>query len=226
MNDKTNSVATVRSVGARCIFYTILFAGVGFLPALDIAINPYDREILFTEFSFVQLAQFITLIIGILAAGRLLFIKVLPQLSFLIVALLACALVREADSFLDALADGLWQILVALILVGVGLHLARQKKAIQTQIAWLGSHFSLGLMLSGFVIVMGFARVFGRGAMWQQIMGAQYTKTIKYFAEESVELMGYVILIVGVIEFSFAAVRLFHHGGAWDGLVERRRVAR
>ena len=221
MTDKTKSVATVGSIGARCIFYAILLSGVGFLPALDIAMNPFDREILFNEYSFVQLAQSVTLIIGILAAGRLLYLKVMPQLSFLIAALLACALVREADSFLDALADGLWQTVVALLLVGIVFHLARNRKAIQTQIAWLGGHFSLGLMLAGFVIVMGFARVFGRGAMWQQIMGDRYTKTIKYFAEESIELMGYVILIVGVIEFSVAASRRFDHGRASDGLVDR-----
>ncbi len=221
MTDIEKRVATVESIGARCILYTILCTGVGFLPALDIAMNPFNREILFTEYSFVQLAQTVTLVMGILAMGRLLYLKVLPQLSFLVVALLACALVRESDSFLDALADGLWQTMATLILVGTVFHLVPQRKTMQTQIAYLGGHFSFGLMLSGFIIIMGFSRVFGRGAMWQQIMGAHYNKSIKNFAEESIELLGYVILAIGVIEFSVAASRRFHHSRAQDKLVER-----
>lgn len=200
---------TVGSIASRCLLYTLLLAAVGLLPTLDIATNPFGREILFTEYSYVQLGQSVALIAGIISASLLLLRKIVPQLSFLLIALLAGALVREADSFLDMLANGLWQTIVALILIAIGIELATQKKAIRTQIAWLSSHFSLGLMMAGFVIVMGFARFFGQGPLWQQIMGEHYTKTIKYFAEESVELMGYVILMIGVIEFGVASIRRF-----------------
>ncbi len=212
---------TVGSIAARAIYYMLLLACVGLLPLLDIDTKPFGREILFTEHSFVQLAQSLALVMGIVAAGLLLYRKVLPQLSFLIVALLACALVREADSFLDQLVDGLWQVMVTLILVAAVFHLVAQKKAVNEQIAWLGGHFSLGLMLSGFVIATGFARVFGRGALWEGIMGDNYDSTIKNFAEESIELLGYVILTIGVIEFSVAALRQFGHSRVSDGLVAR-----
>lgn len=202
-------VLTVAGIGARCLLYTLLFVAVGFLPALDISVNPFDRDILFTEYSFSQLGQSLALLAGILAAGLLLYRSVLPQLGFLVAALLTCALVRESDSFLDYVVDGLWQAIVAAILIAVAIQLRSQRKAIQDQVALLGNHFSFGLMLAGFSIVMGFSRVFGRGDMWQAIMGENYNKTIKYFAEESVELMGYVILIIGVIEFSIAASRRF-----------------
>ncbi len=211
---------TVGSIATRAILYMLLFAGVGLLPFLDIATNPFDRDILFTEYSFVQLAQSITLVIGIVAAGYLLYRKILPELTFLIVVLLICALVREADSFLDQLVDGLWQAMVALILVGAVSHLVAKRQAMNAQIAWLGGHFSLGLMLSGFVIVTGFARYFGQGALWQKIMGDQYNRSVKNFAEESVELLGYVILAIGVIEFSIAALRQFDNSRARDVLME------
>lgn len=198
----------------------LLFVGVGYLPFLDIITNPFDREILFTEYSFVQLAQSLTLVIGIVAASLLLYRKVLPQLAFLIVVLLTCALVREADSFLDKVADGLWQVMVFMILVGAASHIASKRKALNVQIAWLGGHFSLGLMLAGFVIVTGFSRFFGQGALWQQIIGESYDKSVKYFAEESAELLGYVILMIGVVEFSVAALRQFHSSRAWSAFVE------
>ncbi len=207
-------------MAARAFLYMLLFAGVGLLPFLDIATNPFGRDILFTEFSFVELAQSLALVMGIIAAGNLVYCKVLPQLSFLFVALLTCALVREADSFLDQLVDGLWQAMVTLILVGAVSHLAANRKAMNAQIAWLSGHFSLGLMLSGFVIVTGFARYFGQGALWQKIMGDQYNKSVKNFAEESVELLGYVILTIGVVEFSIAALRQFNHSRVGDILKE------
>ena len=200
---------TVASIAIRCVLYTVIFVAVGYLPALDILTNPFDREILFTEYSYTQLGQAVALLAGIAAASLLLRRRVLPQLAFLFVALLTCALVRESDTFLDYLADGLWQMIVLLILVAVTLQMMAQRQALKQQVAWLGSHFSFGLMLAGFAIIMGFSRVFGRGAMWQQIMGESYNKTIKYFAEESVELMGYAILTIGVIEFSMAAMRHF-----------------
>ena len=200
---------TVASIAVRCLLYTLIFVAVGYLPALDIATNPFNREILFTEYSYTQLGQSVALLAGIVASALLLRRRVLSQLGLLIVALLTCALVRESDSFLDSVADGLWQMIVLLILVAVTLQMMAQKRALQTQVAWLGSHFSFGLMLAGFAIIMGFSRVFGRGEMWRQIMGESYSKTIKYFAEESVELMGYAILMIGVIEFSLAAMRHF-----------------
>jgi hypothetical protein len=220
MTDIGKKFETIGSIAARAILYMLLFAGVGLLPLLDITTNPFGRDILFTEYSFVQLAQSLALVMGIVAAGLLLYREVLPQLTFLIVVLLSCALVREADSFLDQLVNGLWQAMVTLILVGAVFHLVAQRKAINAQIGWLGGHFSLGLMLSGFVIVTGFARVFGQGALWQKIMGDHYNKSVKYFAEESIELLGYVILTIGVIEFSVAALRQFHHSRVWDVLVE------
>lgn len=209
MTDNNNGTATIGNLAARCILYAALMSAVAFFPALDIATNPFDREILFTEYSFVQMAQTATLVLGVIVTGYLLYNNVLPQLSLLFVALLACALVRESDAFLDAVTDGLWQALIVLILSGAAFRLFRHTDALKSQIAWLGNQFGLGLMLAGFVIVMGFARMFGRGEMWQQIMGDRYTKTIKYFAEESVELMGYVILLIGIIEISIAARRSF-----------------
>jgi hypothetical protein len=211
LDHKSRERVTVKSIGIRAFLYMILFAVIGLLPVLDITWNPFDREILFTEFSFVQFAQSIMLVIGIVATSRLIREKVLVELCVLFVFLLVCALVREADSFLDRIFDGLWQILIAILLAGAIYHYVKHKTAINEQIAWLGGHFSLGLMLAGFVIVTGFARVFGLGSMWKEVMGDQYTKTIKYFAEESVELLGYGILVVGIIEFSIAALRHFQH---------------
>ena len=221
MTDVGKKSETVGSIAARAILYMLLLACVALLPLLDIVTKPFGREILFTEYSFVQLAQSLALVMGIVAAGLLLYRKVLPQLSFLIVVLLTCALVREADSFLDQLVDGLWQAMVTLILVGAVFHLAAQRKAVNAQIEWLCGHFSLGLMMSGFVIVTGFARYFGQGALWKKIMGEHYNISVKYFAEESIELLGYVLLTIGVIEFSVAALRQFHHSRVWDGLVAR-----
>ncbi|MGI9203257.1 MAG: hypothetical protein ACR2Q3_04570 [Woeseiaceae bacterium] len=211
MTDPQKENATVGSIAARGVLYMLLLACVGLVPLLDVIVNPFGRDVLFTEFSFVQTAQSVSLVIGIAATGHLLIRGILPQLNLLFAALLTCALVRESDSFLDHLVNGLWQFAVALILAGTVFHLAGQRKTLNTQITWLTGHYSLGLMLSGFVIVTGFSRYFGQGALWRRVMGEDYNPTVKYFAEESIELLGYVILIIGVVEFSSAALRQFEH---------------
>lgn len=200
---------TIPSIAWRGLLYGALFAVVGFLPALDVSLNLFGRDLLFAEFSFVQFGQVAALVACIIAASRLVVAGILPHASAVIVGLLSCAVIRESDAHLDRLADGLWQALLFAILAGTAIFAGRYQSTINQQIAWLTSHYSLGFIIAGFISVVGFARVFGRGAMWQQIMGDSYTKSVKYFAEESVELLGYTLLMIGIIEFSMAAVRQF-----------------
>ena len=204
---------SLQDIAIRAFAYTILLVVVGFLPAFDIALNPFDREILFTEFSFSQLAQSLTLATNIVLLAWLVRRRVVPQLSLFFLALFVCALVRESDTFLDALFNGLWQTIVGLTLVGLVLYFVSNRDAIREQFSWLTRHYSLGLIMAGFVVVMGFSRSFGRGEMWQAMMGTHYTKTIKYFAEESVELLGYAILTIGIVEFCIAALGHFDRFG-------------
>ncbi len=71
MTDIGKKSETIGSIAARAIFYMLLLACVALLPLLDIVTKPFDREILFTEYSFVQLAQSLALVMGIVAAGLL-----------------------------------------------------------------------------------------------------------------------------------------------------------
>ncbi len=87
-----NANLTIWQIGIRCILSAMLLALVGLLPALDIAVNPFDREILFTEFSFVQITQSATLMLALLVCGYLLYNNVLPQLFPLFMSLLAFAM--------------------------------------------------------------------------------------------------------------------------------------
>ncbi len=211
MSNNFERPETLGSLAARVFLYMILFVAAGYVPLLDIALNPFDLETVFTDYSFLETTQSLTLLIGIVVTGMLVFRNVLPEMNILMAALLSCALVRESDSFLDKLYDGLWQIIVALILAGTIYFLAKNKSALKEQVAWLGRHFSLGLMVAGFVIVTGFSRSFGSGRLWLQLIGDMSYREVQDFAQESIELLGYLILLIGLIEFSIAARRQFKH---------------
>ena len=196
-------------LAARAFLYMILFIAIGYVPLLDVAFNPWGLETVFTDYSFLEMTQTLFLLIGLGTIAALAFRGLLPQLNILMAALLTAALVRESDGFLDLIYDGLWQIIVALLLAGIVYFLAKNKTALREQVVWLGRHFSLGLMMAGFVTITGFSRSYGSGDMWKNAMGDRFYREIQDFAQESMELLGYLILLIGLIEFSVAVRRQF-----------------
>ncbi|MDJ0655512.1 MAG: hypothetical protein QNJ40_15220 [Xanthomonadales bacterium] len=196
-------------VAARTGLYLLLFAVVGALPVVDVSIGLFHNSQYFSEYSLVELTQSAVLTFSILAAVVITRRHLLPYLGFLLAALLLCALIREFDFLLDRGFEGLWELGVTTVLLCTALYLVPNRKTLQSELAFLATHFSFGIMLAGFAVTAGFSRMFGRGSFWQDLMGATYDRSVKNYAEEGVELAGYVLLMAGVIEFSIAAVRHF-----------------
>lgn len=190
----------------RAILYILLIAALTqgvYYEAL------YLPEIRFSEQGFTELAQTLVLALSVLllvyARQRL---RALPEVTLLLLAFVASSLIREQDAFLDAnVFDGAWQLLVALILLPSLYQVIRHRRQFLTQFAAYANSFSFGLFAAGVLTTYVFSRLYGRSTFWEAILQEQYLRTFKDAAEEVVELFGYALILIAMIELVLLARR-------------------
>lgn len=190
----------------RAALYILLIAGIAQGVYYEALYLPESR---FSERGFTELAQS-----GLLALSTLLLLYVrfglhaLPQVSLLLLAFVASSLVREQDAHLDShVFDGAWQLLVALIILPSLYSVIRQRRAFVAQFAGYANSLSFGLFAAGFLTTYVFSRLYGRSEMWQAILREDYVRTFKDAAEEVVELFGYALILIAMIELALLARR-------------------
>jgi len=194
------------AVCLRAALYILLVAGItqgAYHEALNL---PASR---FSEHGFTELAQS-----GLLALSALLLLYVrlglreLPQVSLLLLAFVASSLVREQDALLDShVFDGAWQLLVTAIILPSLYGVIRHRRAFAAQFAAYANSFSFGLFAAGFLTTYVFSRLYGRSEMWQAILRDDYARTFKDAAEEMVELFGYALILIAMIELALLTRR-------------------
>ena len=126
----------------------------------------------------------------------------------LISALLAMMFVRESDSLLDSYVfDGAWQTIVGLILGVVIIFLWGQFSWVYASLKLYSSEASFGTFLAGFITVLAFSRLMGRGVFWQAVMGDSYMRLVKNIVEEGIETFGYALIFISAVELVFVCLR-------------------
>ncbi|MDR9439106.1 MAG: hypothetical protein RI841_06375 [Halomonas sp.] len=183
----------------RAALYILLIAGIAqgvFYEAL------YLPDIRFSERGFTELAQ-----TGLLALSTLLLLYVrvglreLSQVSLLLLAFVASSLIREQDVHLDThVFDGAWQLLVALIILPSLYSVIRHRRAFAGQFAAYANSLSFGLFAAGFLTTYVFSRLYGRHDLWRAVLQEHYLRDFKNAAEEVVELFGYALMLIAMIE--------------------------
>lgn len=108
---------------------------------------------------------------------------------------------RELDWFTDHyIADGTWQMVVLAIVLVLLFYLWRARRDLMPAWTAFTATPAFGVMAAGGVMLLIFSRLFGRASMWQAVMGDAYLRVVKSAVEEGVELAGYTLLFIGVIE--------------------------
>lgn len=198
------------TIVSRCLSYVLLGALLAMVPSLDLAVGMQAfNDLYYTEISFVELGQKLALTAGLVLTVLAIRRGWMWELNSLLAALLGGALIREFDFMFDLWFDGAWQLMLTLTLLSAGGYLWPRRAALQQQLNELTQHFSFGLMLAGSMIVLGFSRIFGRGDYWRRLLGEDYDRSVKNLAEESMELLGFWIIAMGVAELTLAARRRF-----------------
>ncbi|MDI5986777.1 hypothetical protein QLQ85_18475 [Halomonas sp. M4R5S39] len=163
----------------------------------------------FTERGFTELAQSALLLTAsVLLLYTRQVLKVLPTLTLLVFAFVFSSLIREQDAVLDRYVfDGAWQLLVTLVIVPCLYLVIRARRRFLAEFAAYANSFSFGLFAAGVLTTYVFSRLYGRSAFWEAVLQEHYARTFKDAAEEVVELFGYALILIAVIELTLLARR-------------------
>ena len=134
--------------------------------------------------------------------------------------------IRELDYFLDRyLIDNLWQALIVIAGAFVITYTYRQRKRLNIALGRLWPSPGLALMFAGAVILFAFVRLVGHEPLWQAILGEGYQRIVKLAVEEFIELIGYLLWLIGAIEYTYQ-VRSLSMRDPQPVAVKRRRTQR
>ena len=181
----------------------VSYGAVLFVVAKIIEIDMLDQSV--KEGGFVERSQELLLFaLATLAAVIGFKHPQIRTLSYVFSATSVVALIREMDAFLENnLFDKAWQLLALVVILPTLWFVYRNLSKFIDQLYGIFNTFSFGLMFSGTIIIHVFARLFGRKSVWTSLMTEEkYIRAVKDTAEEGVELLGYAIVLMGVIELA------------------------
>ncbi|ENG5982650.1 MULTISPECIES: hypothetical protein [unclassified Vibrio] len=108
--------------------------------------------------------------------------------------------VREMDYHIEQyFPHGSWKYPAWIIIVSVCYFCFNNIVNIKNEVKLFISHSSFTTLTIGFFIVFLFSRFAGYGDFWVEFMGNSYNRDVKNLVEESLELLGYAILLNGVL---------------------------
>ncbi|SER79876.1 hypothetical protein SAMN04487958_10353 [Vreelandella subterranea] len=196
-----------RSTLVKAVIYLLVIGAIAqgaYLEAL------YLPEVRFTELGFTELTQ--SLVLG-LSCLLLIYVrhvlKVWPTITLLLFAFIAASLVREQDFLLDRqVADGAWQVIVALIVIPSISWVIYQRRRFLEEFSHFSNSFSFGLFTAGVLTTYIFSRLYGRQDFWRAVMQDNYVRDFKDIAEELIELLGYSLILFAMIELLLLARRV------------------
>lgn len=196
-----------KSIIARGALYALFMGAIAHVAYIEALHLPNTR---FTEFGFTEFSQTLVLVV---CCAILIYIrqklKVLPNVTLLLLAFLAASLIREQDHFLDAyVAKHTWKVLVFLIVVPACVWVIKRRDVFLEEFACYSNTFAFGLFTAGVLTNYIFSRLFGRAALWQAILEDRYMREFKNTIEEAIELLGYCLILIGILELLLLARRV------------------
>ncbi len=189
----------------RLLFYAAILYGISELIYLDSAGMGATGK--FGEDSYTEWTQEIM----ILLASVLYFIigrydRTITGFTGMLSGMALMAFIREFNNYFHTWFRGAWQMFVLVALILTIIYVYRNR---DTFIKPFYDYLKLpafGVTMSGFVSLMVFSRLFGRGRMWRNILevddlGEGRYRWVKNAAEEGTELLGYALIFIGTLEY-------------------------
>ena len=190
---------------SRIILYGFFMVLLNQLMMLDA--GQEGQEIKFLESTFTEWSQqFILLFMTAIFAHCAYHFEKFRCLSIMLAGVSAAGLVREYNNFFnEQVFDGAWQSLALLVIIITTTLIWKSRRLFWEDLQNFQGTASFGFLLSGFLTTFIFSRLFGRTAFWELVMEEQYFRSVKNAAEESIELLGYGLLLISAIEFYMLA---------------------
>ncbi len=116
----------------------------------------------------------------------------------------AVSFVRELDAWFEThLFDKGWQVLAVLILIPTIYLLVKNGKDFAKQFASISRTAYFKMLIMGGLVLHVFSRLYGRKVIWKSLLGeTDYRRSIKDASEESIELLGYMMIFIATAELS------------------------
>lgn len=126
----------------------------------------------------------------------------LRQLIVLLAGVTALAGFRELDALLDESIPGVgWKAGFA-VFVGASVWGYRNKQVLKPQFSEFFTTRAFAVLWAGFLVALPIAQLVGHGPLLRVAMGGYYVFEYKHMIEEILELMGYLMLLIGSIELT------------------------
>ena len=113
------------------------------------------------------------------------------------------ALVRELDGWFDQAWHGAWKLPFAALLLPWALAAWRMRSRVSAELGARLQERASGLILAGAWTVLIASRLLGQQRIWSSALGEQYLRVVPRGVEELCELVGYLLLALGALDFAF-----------------------
>lgn len=139
---------------------------------------------------------------------------------------IAVHFVREFDFWLNTqLFDKAWQTIALAIVVIVLIMVVRNWRKLVLEVAFISKTYGFAFFFSGLIILHIFSRLYGRKLMWIDLLRdthykyvieendkkiiplRDFMRPVKDASEESIELLAYSIMLIGVVEMIIFGVK-------------------
>jgi len=184
----------------------ILYALLVFLLAEFIRYDALQASLerRFSEDSYTELAQ-----TGLLVLSASLSLTIFFKgqryryLGFMLATISMVSIIREQDVYFEQyFGRTTWFYPVLVILFTAVILLIRNRKKVISELNSFVKLSSSGMLMLGFITTFVFSRLFGRKIFWHAVMEGQYFRAVKNAAEECLELYGYLLILIGIIELA------------------------
>ena len=188
----------------RVLFYGAILYGISELIYIDSdTMRPLGK---FGEDSLTEWTQEIFLLLSFimfLILGR--YDRTITGFTGMLSGMALMAFIREFNNYFHTWFSGAWQLLVLGVLILTVIYVYRNRDTFVKPFYDFLNLPAFGVMMSGFVSLMVFSRLFGRGKMWRNILEVDNLlgpyRWVKNAAEEGTELLGYALIFIGMLEY-------------------------
>ena len=163
-----------------------------------------------SEFSIVEMIQLLILLTcSVLMTWVARESHTQRPLAILFGGLALIFMIREMHYFFDRyLADNLWQVLAGISGALLIAYCFRHLKRLNIALARIWPSPGLTLIFAGAVILFAYSILVGHEPLWKAMLGDAYARIIKLAVEEFIELSGYLLWLIGTIEYAYQSQAL------------------
>lgn len=174
--------------------------------ALQIIENPGDAYST-SEYSPLEIIQPLILgVCGLLMAWVARYCPSQRPIAFPFGGIALAFLISELSFFLNYyVINNLGQVFIVIVMALLIVYTYRARKRLRVAWGRVWPSPAVAMIFTGAVISFAFVRLVSQEQLWMSILGSNYQYVVKVAVEEFIELIGYMLWLIGTIEYTYQA---------------------